>query len=241
MARSVAVLGAGIVGISCALHLARRGFGVTLVDRREPGSETSFGNSGVIGRASIVPLSQPAVWRKLARYAANRDRAVRFGPGYPARELGWFARFLANSLPGAFDANAGRLNALQTHALPEHEALLAGDSGLLRRDGWLHLFRTEGGFEASAVARALWYRYGVRLPDPRPRRAPGARAPPRFGVPAGDLVEGHRVGGRSGADMPAARRTVHGRGWNPATRGNSASANDGRGIANRTRRRRAGR
>ena len=84
MARSVAVLGAGIVGISCALHLHRRGFEVTLVDRREPGSETSFGNSGVIGRASIAPLSQPAIWRKLPRYAANRDRAVRFGPGYPA-------------------------------------------------------------------------------------------------------------------------------------------------------------
>lgn len=169
MARSVAVLGAGIVGISCALHLARRGFAVTLVDRREPGAETSAGNSGVIGRASIAPLGQPAIWRKLARYAANRDRVVRFGPAYPARlarhgaDLEWFARFLANCRPGAFEANAGRLNALLAHALPEHEALLAGDSGLLRRDGWLHLFRSERGFEATASARALWYRHGVRF------------------------------------------------------------------------------
>ena len=163
MGRSVAVLGAGIVGVSCALHLARRGFRVTLIDRREPGSETSFGNSGVIGRASIVPLSQPAVWKKLPRYAANRDRAVRFGPGYPARELGWFVRFLANARPGPFDANAARLNALLAHALPEHEALLAGDAGLLRRDGWLHLFRTDAGFAASARSRALWYRHGVRF------------------------------------------------------------------------------
>ncbi len=163
MARTVAVLGAGIVGISCALHLHRRGFRVTLVDRGEPGSETSFGNSGVIGRASIAPLGQPAVWRKLPRYATNRDRAVRFGRAYPARQVGWFLRFLANCRPGAFDANAGRLNALLTHALSEHEALLAGDSGLLRRDGWLHLFRTEPGFEASAGARALWYRHGVRF------------------------------------------------------------------------------
>ena len=163
MTRSVAVLGAGIVGISCALHLRRRGFRVTLIDRREPGSETSYGNSGVIGRASIAPLSQPAIWRKLTRYAANRDRAVRFGPGYPVREIGWFARFLANSRPGAFEANARRLNALLTHALAEHEALLEGDSSLLRRDGWLQLFRTEPGFEASAGIRSLWYRHGVRF------------------------------------------------------------------------------
>ena len=163
MARSVAVLGAGIVGVSCALHLGRRGFRATLVDRREPGSETSFGNSGVIGRASIAPLSHPAIWRKLRRYASNRDRAVRFGPGYPAREIGWFTRFLANSRAGAFEANARHLNALLIHALAEHEALLAGESGLLRRDGWLQLFRTESGFEASAPTRALWYRHGVRF------------------------------------------------------------------------------
>ena len=163
MARSAAVLGAGIVGVSCALHLRRRGFRVILVDRREPGSETSFGNSGVIGRASIAPLSQPAIWRKLPRYAANRDRAVRFGPGYPVRELGWFVRFLANSRPRVFEANTRHLNALLGHALGEHEALLAGDSGLLRRDGWLQLFRTEAGFEASAGVRALWYQHGVRF------------------------------------------------------------------------------
>ena len=163
MARSVAVLGAGIVGISCALHLGRRGYRVTLVDRREPGSETSFGNSGVIGRASIAPLSQPAIWKKLLRYASNRDRAVRFGPGYPVREIGWFVRFLTNSRPGAFEANARHLNALLTHALGEHESLLAGDAELLRRDGWLQLFRSEAGFEASAGARALWYRHGVRF------------------------------------------------------------------------------
>ena len=183
MGRSVAVLGAGIVGVSCALHLARRGFRVTLVDRREPGSETSFGNSGVVGRASIVPLSQPAIWRKLHRYAANRDRAVRFGPGYPARELGWFVRFLANTRPGAFGANVRRLNALLTHALAEHEALLAGESGRLRRDGWLQLFRTEPGFAASASVRALWYRHGVRFRvlDRRALRALEPHLGPVFG------------------------------------------------------------
>ena len=163
MARSVAVLGAGIVGVSCALHLHRCGFPVTLVDRREPGRETSFGNSGVIGRGSIVPLGQPTIWKKLRRYATNRDRAVRFGPGYPARRIGWFARFLANSRPGAFETNVRSLNALLVHALAEHETLLADDARLLRRDGWLQLFRTEKGFEASCGARALWYRYGVRF------------------------------------------------------------------------------
>ena len=49
MARTDAiVLGAGVVGVSAALHLAKRGLSVALVDRRAPGEETSYGNAGII-------------------------------------------------------------------------------------------------------------------------------------------------------------------------------------------------
>jgi D-amino-acid dehydrogenase len=49
MARTDAiVLGAGIVGVSVALHLAKRGLAVALVDRGEPGQGTSYGNAGII-------------------------------------------------------------------------------------------------------------------------------------------------------------------------------------------------
>jgi len=46
MTQSVTVLGAGIIGICCALELQRRGFQVRLLDRRGPGEETSSGNGG---------------------------------------------------------------------------------------------------------------------------------------------------------------------------------------------------
>src|SRR5262245_17591249 len=49
MARTDAiVLGAGMVGVSAAVHLAKRGLSVALVDRRSPGEETSYGNAGII-------------------------------------------------------------------------------------------------------------------------------------------------------------------------------------------------
>jgi D-amino-acid dehydrogenase len=57
MARTDAiVLGAGIVGTSIALQLAKRGLGVALVDRRPPGEETSYGNAGIIEGKSICPI-----------------------------------------------------------------------------------------------------------------------------------------------------------------------------------------
>ena len=39
------VIGAGMVGVCCALYLQRAGHQVTLIDQHEPGSQTSFGNA----------------------------------------------------------------------------------------------------------------------------------------------------------------------------------------------------
>ena len=73
MARTDAiVLGAGIVGVSAALHLAKRGLAVTLVDRRGPGEETSYGNAGVIEGNTLFPHAFPSGFR---RAAADRAQA----------------------------------------------------------------------------------------------------------------------------------------------------------------------
>jgi len=67
MARMDAVvLGAGIVGTSIALHLAKRGLAVALMDRRAPGEETSYGNAGVIEGNIVFPPAFPSDPRPLA-------------------------------------------------------------------------------------------------------------------------------------------------------------------------------
>ena len=54
MSADTIVLGAGIIGVSVATHLARRGKSVILIDRRGPGEETSFGNAGLIQRLRMT-------------------------------------------------------------------------------------------------------------------------------------------------------------------------------------------
>ena len=68
----VVVLGAGIVGVCVAAHLQKKGRNVVLLDRRGPGSETSFGNAGLIQREAIYPYGFPHDFGALARYAVNR-------------------------------------------------------------------------------------------------------------------------------------------------------------------------
>ena len=73
----IAVVGAGIVGVYCALHLQRDGHDVTLIDPRAPGTATSFGNAGGIVTGAVVPNSTPALWRDIPRMLFDRDSAVR--------------------------------------------------------------------------------------------------------------------------------------------------------------------
>ena len=66
--------GAGIVGVSVALHLVKRGLAVVLIDRGDPGQGTSYGNAGIIEFEHVVSVTVSVA---LVRPAAHRPRAVR--------------------------------------------------------------------------------------------------------------------------------------------------------------------
>src|SRR5438445_4724218 len=93
----VVVLGAGIVGVSAAYAARQRGLSVVLVDRREPGSETSYGNAGVLSSGSIAPLNNPSLWIALPKYLTNQNAALRWNIGWVMRNPDWVIRFLANA------------------------------------------------------------------------------------------------------------------------------------------------
>src|ERR1700759_5515706 len=95
----VAVLGASIVGVSSAIAARQRGLSVILVDRREPGSETSYGNAGILSSGSILPLHKPSLFAALPGYLSNKRAALRWDPTWALANIDWVARFLANAIP----------------------------------------------------------------------------------------------------------------------------------------------
>jgi len=142
----VLVLGAGMVGVSAALHLQQRGRDVILVDRHElAGEETSFGNAGLIECASVFPYMFPRDLAELIRYAFNRSPQAHYRLADLPHFLPWLVRyFLASSPQRALHSAMAELPLIQ-RSLIEHEALIAqaGVPELLRRTGWLKLFRSE--------------------------------------------------------------------------------------------------
>ncbi len=144
----VLVLGAGIIGVSAALHLAKRGRNVALVDRREPGEETSHGNAGVIEREGFVPITFPDSLRKLIRYALNRAPEAHYHRSELRKAMPWLAQLRANSDSIAIDRFARAVDQLERYAVREHHELSreAQAGRYFRSNGWLHLYRTAASF-----------------------------------------------------------------------------------------------
>src|SRR3954451_15484743 len=113
----VVVLGAGIVGVSAAYAVRQRDLSVVLIDRREPGSETSYGNAGILSSGSILPLNQPSLWKSLPKYLTNRHHALRWNPAWAIRNAGWIARFLANASEATTQPRATALRGLSAASL----------------------------------------------------------------------------------------------------------------------------
>jgi D-lysine oxidase len=176
MARTDAiVLGAGIVGTAIALHLAKRGLSVALIDRREPGEETSYGNTGIIEGNTVFPAAFPRSLAALARVALKRAPEANYHLTFLPRVAPWLLAFRAWSQPDKLVETARVMRPLFGRAVAEHEALMAeaGAAHLMRKTGWLKLYRHDASFAATARERALAEELGIsiRVLDPDGARA----------------------------------------------------------------------
>lgn len=150
----VLVLGAGMVGVSAALHLQKRGRDVILVDKHgAAGEETSYGNAGLIERASVFPYMFPRDIPHVLRYALNRSAEAHYHLDALPVVLPWLWRYFRASSPEGAMRSARAALPLIERSLVEHEALIdeAGVPELLRRTGWIKLFRSDASM-ANGVA-----------------------------------------------------------------------------------------
>ncbi len=159
------VLGAGIVGAATALHLCKRGLAVALIDRRAPGEETSYGNAGVLEGNTIFPPAFPSDLLALARIMLKRAPEANYHLASLRQFLPWLLAFREASRPERLIETARLIRPLFSHAVGEHEALLAetGASRYLRKNGWLKLYRSDRSFARLARERALARELGIPI------------------------------------------------------------------------------
>ncbi|MGY3438924.1 MULTISPECIES: NAD(P)/FAD-dependent oxidoreductase [unclassified Marinovum] len=161
----IAVIGAGVVGMTTALRLAAEGHEVAIIDPETPGSGASYGNAGTIAEYAVTPLGSPDLLRNLPSLLFDRDSpfSLRYGalPGLAP----WFARFLRECTPGRARMNALALAELLRDAGPLwiETAAAAGAADLIRRDGVLYLYERAEAFANAGTDREFRRSLGVEI------------------------------------------------------------------------------
>ena len=180
----IAVIGAGVIGLTIALELADAGRDVVLIDPGKPGMGASYGNAGTIAGYAVHPVGTPNVLRSLPSLLFSRTSPLairhRALPGLTP----WLLRFLRQSLPEASHRNALALAGILADAGDRWDTLsqrVAG-AGILQRRGCLYLYETPKALAAAAAEmadrRALGVTVDMIAPDQLAELEPGLPARP---------------------------------------------------------------
>ena len=160
----VTVVGAGIVGICCALQLQRDGHQVTVIDPKPPGTATSFGNAGVIATGAVMPYATPGLWKDLPWLVSHPMSPLKLRWRHLHRSLPWLTRFVAEGRLARVETIAAEMAPLSERAGAAHKELIRDhsiDAGLVRPSGMLYVFEQEQRFQSTRLERELYQRHQV--------------------------------------------------------------------------------
>ncbi len=124
--KEITVLGAGIVGVCCALSLIEADYKVTLIDKAGPGEATSFGNAGVISPWSCVPQCLPGVWKNVPKWLLDKNGPVTFDYRYMPKLLPWALQFFKNGTIEKVNQIADTMDMLMCDNITIYRRHLAG-------------------------------------------------------------------------------------------------------------------
>lgn len=158
----IAVVGAGIVGVSIAYELKRRGKSVLLVDGNPPGMGASYGNMASIAVTEFMPSSRPSVWARIPGWLLDPEGPVRVRPSYIPKLFPWFWRFMMASGPRKVRELEAQGAALCSRVYEDLMPMLesAGLSHMLSQEGCLSLYANRAELEGDNEHLEVIHRFG---------------------------------------------------------------------------------
>ncbi|HRW13698.1 FAD-dependent oxidoreductase [Amaricoccus sp.] len=245
MPADVIIIGGGIVGLASAERLQAAGRRVTLIERAGIARGASFGNAGAFAFSDILPLAAAVRLSRLPRWLIDPLGPLAIPPAYLPKILPWLLRFWRAGRSDRVARSTMAQTALMRLAESEMAALTAaaGLAGMVRVEGSLELYESEGELAASAAgwqargAAGIAFEHvrGERLAALQPGLSP--RFPVGTFVPEWQMVEDPFTFARrlaehviaAGAEVIAAEATALG----PEGEAVAVTLADGRELAAR--------
>ena len=158
----VIVVGAGMVGVSTAIHLLKRGRNVLLLDKRGIAQETSYGNSGIIESSYVLPFAPPH-WKNIPAIMLGLNPYARISYPDGISQIPWMLRFYWESRKTARSESGAAMRPLVENAVSEHESIMraANASQYISDQGRIKLHRSQQSFKNAAYERKAIKEYGV--------------------------------------------------------------------------------
>jgi glycine/D-amino acid oxidase-like deaminating enzyme len=159
----IAVIGAGVVGLSTALYLRRSGRNVTIFDPLPPPGGASYGNAGMISADTAVPIALPGMLRKVPSWLTDPLGPLAVRPSYFPKALPWLMRWIAASrMPRVLEISDA-MRALHKDAFLCWKELLGPQNfaDLVRPAGQVHVWETDAETPGAALERQLRERQGI--------------------------------------------------------------------------------
>jgi D-amino-acid dehydrogenase len=141
----IAIVGAGIIGVTTAWELASDGHEVTVFERRGAAAEeSSFANAGVVAPGYVTPWAAPGMRLKVLRSLLSTHGAIKVRWPLAARDLRWMAHWQRACRLETYLANRARMQRLAFYSRTRlHEISEARELSYERSDGYLVLLRSK--------------------------------------------------------------------------------------------------
>ncbi|WP_170333675.1 NAD(P)/FAD-dependent oxidoreductase [Ruegeria arenilitoris] len=160
--KTIAIIGAGIVGVSAAVWLQRDGHDVILIDKAGPGEGTSHGNGGVLASCSIVPVTVPGLLQKAPKMLFSPSQPLFMKWGYFPKLLPWLMRYLRHANADDVERIAAALTPIVGDSLNDHKALAEGTGAekWLEPSDYLFLYENREHFDGDAFGWSIRRKHG---------------------------------------------------------------------------------
>lgn len=163
--KGIAVVGAGIVGICSAYFLQKSGFKVTIIDKEDPGTMTSFGHACSFADYANVPVNSPALFREIPSMLIRKDGPLAIDFLYLIKNLPWAIQFLKNCKQDKVNEIASSLTNLLKHSHLSYDEIFkeVNVDQFINNEENLYLFNSKKSFKDYEYANKIRKKNNVKV------------------------------------------------------------------------------
>jgi len=162
--QTVAVVGAGVVGICSALELQRAGYQVTLFDKTPPGEGASYGNAGFLARQLISPLAENMSVFSAIKMWISPNSSLCLPPSQLINLATWLVRFMQQASKKNIESSKRAINALNELSVESWKRLLTDIDGLhfLHKPGYILLWKSKNKMQDAKNELDMMQHHGIK-------------------------------------------------------------------------------